>query len=62
MGNPPSYNFPNGTKSVIRDLVPDTTYRVQVAAVTRKGDGSRSPVATVTMPGGVPTKPTISLK
>ncbi|XP_022645434.1 receptor-type tyrosine-protein phosphatase F-like isoform X4 [Varroa destructor] len=41
----------------ITDLQPDTEYSIQVAAVTRKGDGMRSRPKTATTHGGVPTKP-----
>ncbi|XP_028966965.1 tyrosine-protein phosphatase Lar [Galendromus occidentalis] len=41
----------------VTDLQPDTEYSIQVAAVTRKGDGMRSRPKTATTHGGVPTKP-----
>ena len=43
----------------VTSLQPDTEYLVQVAAVTRKGDGTRSKSANVRTFGGVPTKPEI---
>ncbi|XP_061378119.1 tyrosine-protein phosphatase Lar isoform X4 [Danaus plexippus] len=46
----------------ISGLQPDTRYSVQVAALTRKGDGDRSPPVTVKTPGGVPNRPTVNLK
>jgi netrin-G3 ligand len=46
----------------VTGLQPDTTYSVQVAALTRKGDGDRSPPVTVKTPGGVPNRPTVNLK
>ena len=46
----------------IGGLQPDTSYAVQVAALTRKGDGARSPPKKVTTPGGVPNRPAVNLK
>ncbi|XP_069359161.1 tyrosine-protein phosphatase Lar isoform X7 [Maniola hyperantus] len=46
----------------VSGLQPDTRYSVQVAALTRKGDGDRSPPVTVKTPGGVPNRPTVNLK
>ncbi|VVC96328.1 unnamed protein product [Leptidea sinapis] len=46
----------------ISGLQPDTRYSVQVAALTRKGDGDRSPPVAVKTPGGVPNRPTVNLK
>ncbi|XP_024227994.1 tyrosine-protein phosphatase Lar isoform X10 [Bombus impatiens] len=46
----------------ITGLQPDTTYSVQVAALTRKGDGDRSPPETVRTPGGVPNRPHVNVK
>nr|XP_046909116.1 tyrosine-protein phosphatase Lar-like isoform X4 [Dermatophagoides farinae] len=43
----------------VTSLQPDTEYSVQVAAVTRKGDGTRSRAVNVKTAGGVPTKPEI---
>ncbi|XP_034098632.1 tyrosine-protein phosphatase Lar isoform X5 [Drosophila sulfurigaster albostrigata] len=43
-------------------LQPDTKYSIQVAALTRKGDGDRSQAVIVKTPGGVPVRPTVSLK
>lgn len=43
-------------------LQPDTRYSVQVAALTRKGDGDRSPPITIKTPGGVPNRPVVTLK
>lgn len=43
-------------------LQPDTNYSVQVAALTRKGDGDRSKPITVRTPGGVPNRPNLNLK
>lgn len=46
----------------VTGLQPDTRYSVQVAALTRKGDGDRSAPATVKTPGGVPNRPIVTLK
>lgn len=46
----------------ISGLQPDTKYSVQVAALTRKGDGDRSQPVTVKTPGGVPNRPALTLK
>ncbi|XP_063892853.1 tyrosine-protein phosphatase Lar isoform X5 [Helicoverpa armigera] len=46
----------------ISGLQPDTRYNVQVAALTRKGDGDRSAPVSVKTPGGVPNRPTVNLK
>ncbi|XP_041986316.1 tyrosine-protein phosphatase Lar isoform X3 [Aricia agestis] len=46
----------------ISGLQPDTRYNVQVAALTRRGDGDRSAPVSVKTPGGVPNRPTVNLK
>lgn len=46
----------------VSGLQPDTTYAVQVAALTRKGDGDRSAPVNVRTPGGVPNRPGLTLK
>lgn len=46
----------------ITNLQPDTMYSIQVAAVTRKGDGTRSKPVKVRTLGGVPTKPDFSVR
>ncbi|XP_026732873.1 tyrosine-protein phosphatase Lar isoform X1 [Trichoplusia ni] len=46
----------------ISGLQPDTRYNVQVAALTRKGDGDRSTPVSVKTPGGVPNRATVNLK
>jgi len=46
----------------ITGLQPDTKYSVQVAALTRKGDGDRSPPVHVRTPGGVPNRPQVNVK
>ena len=58
------FNTGNGdiTSYNVTGLQPDTRYLVQVAALTRKGDGTRSEAVKVKTPGGVPSRPTIDLK
>ncbi|XP_059489517.1 tyrosine-protein phosphatase Lar-like isoform X2 [Neocloeon triangulifer] len=52
----------NSTREhVVSGLQPDTKYAVQVAALTRKGDGDRSEPKIVKTPGGVPNRPAINL-
>ncbi|XP_032454535.1 tyrosine-protein phosphatase Lar isoform X4 [Nasonia vitripennis] len=46
----------------ISGLQPDTRYDVQVAALTRKGDGARSIPVSVKTPGGVPSRPSLIIK
>ncbi|XP_017782566.1 PREDICTED: tyrosine-protein phosphatase Lar isoform X5 [Nicrophorus vespilloides] len=46
----------------VSGLQPDTKYSVQVAALTRKGDGDRSPPVSVKTPGGVPNRPSLTFK
>lgn len=46
----------------VSGLQPDTKYNVQVAALTRKGDGDRSTPVVARTPGGVPNKPVVNVK
>lgn len=46
----------------VTGLQPDTRYNIQVAALTRKGDGDRSAPVLARTPGGVPNRPTVNLK
>ncbi|KAF4525355.1 hypothetical protein B566_EDAN007837 [Ephemera danica] len=45
----------------VTGLQPDTKYSVQVAALTRKGDGDRSNPVLVKTLGGVPNRPALNL-
>ena len=53
---------PDVTSYNVTGLQPDTKYKIQVAALTRKGDGTRSQPVTVKTPGGVPSRPDVDLK
>lgn len=46
----------------VTGLQPATRYSIQVAALTRKGDGDRSLPIIATTPGGVPIRATVNLK
>ncbi|KAJ3663922.1 hypothetical protein Zmor_008138 [Zophobas morio] len=46
----------------VTGLQPDTSYAIQVAALTRKGDGDRSTPVHVRTPGGVPNRPALTIK
>ena len=50
------------TRYNVTGLQPDSRYIIQVAAITRKGDGNRSEQIKIKTPGGVPSRPTIDLK
>nr|XP_018903286.1 PREDICTED: tyrosine-protein phosphatase Lar isoform X3 [Bemisia tabaci] len=58
------FHVMNGTmlEYNVSGLQPNTSYTVQVAALTRKGDGNRSQPSTVSTPGGVPSRPSLNLK
>lgn len=62
LNEPLRYEASNVLEYNVTDLQPDTYYLIQVAALTRKGDGARSPPVSVRTPGGVPIRPTINLK
>ncbi|XP_025017927.1 tyrosine-protein phosphatase Lar isoform X2 [Tetranychus urticae] len=53
---------PNAKEFNVTSLQPDTLYNIQVAAITRKGDGTRSKSFKVRTLGGVPTKPDILIR
>ncbi|CRK99959.1 CLUMA_CG013255, isoform B [Clunio marinus] len=63
LNEPMKYEILDGVMDYnISGLQPDTRYSVQVAALTRKGDGDRSNALTVKTPGGVPIRPVVNLK
>ncbi|XP_063235458.1 tyrosine-protein phosphatase Lar isoform X2 [Bacillus rossius redtenbacheri] len=64
LNDPMRFDVLDGTAQelVVSGLQPDTKYSVQVAALTRKGDGDRSPPVSVSTPGGVPNRPSVNLK
>ncbi|XP_022247809.1 tyrosine-protein phosphatase Lar-like isoform X3 [Limulus polyphemus] len=64
VGEPIRYDVANEEAEAynVTGLQPDTTYAVQVAAVTRKGDGTRSHPRTAKTRGGVPTKPELNIR
>ncbi|XP_059221332.1 tyrosine-protein phosphatase Lar isoform X4 [Stomoxys calcitrans] len=62
LNEPLKYDVVDALEYNVTDLQPDTKYSIQVAALTRKGDGDRSPAVIVKTPGGVPVRPTVSLK
>ena len=59
---PLTFNTGSGevTSYNVTGLAPDTKYTIQVAALTRRGDGTRSQPAKVKTPGGVPSRPNIT--
>ncbi|XP_059619067.1 tyrosine-protein phosphatase Lar isoform X2 [Phlebotomus argentipes] len=62
LNEPLKYDVVEGLEYNVTGLQPDTRYSVQVAALTRKGDGDRSLPINVKTPGGVPTRPVVNLK
>lgn len=62
VGQPLRYDVGVVEEYTIGGLQPDTSYSVQVAALTRKGDGARSAPKKATTPGGVPNRPAVNLK
>ena len=62
IGQPLRYNVGPLEEYTIGNLQPDSSYSVQISALTRKGDGARSPPKKVATPGGVPNRPAVSLK
>jgi receptor-type tyrosine-protein phosphatase F len=61
---PLTFNTGTGEETAynVSGLAPDTRYVIQVAALTRRGDGTRSQPVKVKTPGGVPSRPNIDLK
>ncbi|XP_050086200.1 tyrosine-protein phosphatase Lar isoform X3 [Anopheles aquasalis] len=62
LNEPMKFDVVDGLEYNVTGLQPDTKYSVQVAALTRKGDGDRSAPISVKTPGGVPIRPTVTLK
>ena len=64
LGEPLFYLVQNGSALtyLVTDLQPDSKYQVQVAAMTRKGDGTRTSPIVVRTPGGVPSRPTLQIR
>ncbi|XP_022247937.1 tyrosine-protein phosphatase Lar-like isoform X3 [Limulus polyphemus] len=64
VGEPIRYDVANEEAESynVTGLQPDTTYTVQVAAVTRKGDGTRSHPKIAKTRGGVPSKPELNVR
>lgn len=62
LNEPLRYDVQGALEYNVTDLQPDTHYQIQVAALTRKGDGDRSTPVYIKTPGGVPIKPVINLK
>ncbi|XP_069378722.1 protein tyrosine phosphatase receptor type Fa isoform X2 [Paralichthys olivaceus] len=54
-------SLPDAQETIIRGLLPETTYSLTVAAYTTKGDGARSKAKVVTTTGAVPGKPTMMI-
>lgn len=55
------FDVVDGLEYNVTGLQPDSKYSIQVAALTRKGDGDRSHPITFKTPGGVPIRPTVNL-
>ncbi|VVC24818.1 Hypothetical protein CINCED_3A017850 [Cinara cedri] len=62
LNEPLRFDVTDALESNVTGLQPDTLYAVQVAAITRKGDGDRSQPVKIKTPGGVPIRPTVTLK
>lgn len=62
LNEPLKFDVVDGLEYNVTGLQPDTRYSIQVAALTRKGDGDRSLPIIVKTPGGVPIRPTVNLK
>ncbi|XP_050319811.1 tyrosine-protein phosphatase Lar isoform X3 [Bactrocera neohumeralis] len=62
LNEPLKFDVVDSLEYNVTGLQPDTKYSIQVAALTRKGDGDRSAAVIVKTPGGVPVRPTVSLK
>ncbi|XP_055547044.1 tyrosine-protein phosphatase Lar isoform X2 [Wyeomyia smithii] len=62
LNEPMKFDVVDALEYNVTGLQPDTKYSVQVAALTRKGDGDRSAQISIKTPGGVPIRPTVNLK
>lgn len=62
LNEPLRFDVTDALESNVTGLQPDTLYAIQVAAITRKGDGDRSYPAKIKTPGGVPVRPVVNLK
>lgn len=62
LNEPLRFDVTDALESNVTGLQPDTLYAVQAAAITRKGDGDRSQPVKIKTPGGVPVRPTVTLK
>lgn len=64
VGEPIKLDVPDGLSEEfnVTGLQPDTDYAVAVAAVTRKGDGTRSVPVNVKTLGGVPDRPALYIQ
>ncbi|XP_063702711.1 tyrosine-protein phosphatase Lar isoform X2 [Culicoides brevitarsis] len=56
------FDVVDGLEFNVTTLQPDTKYSIQVAALTRKGDGDRTDPVIIKTPGGVPIRPVVNLK
>ncbi|XP_055295997.1 tyrosine-protein phosphatase Lar isoform X4 [Sitodiplosis mosellana] len=62
LNEPLKFDVTDALEYNVSGLQPDTKYSVQVAALTRKGDGDRSPAIIAKTPGGVPVRPVMNIK
>ncbi|XP_025425132.1 tyrosine-protein phosphatase Lar isoform X2 [Sipha flava] len=62
LNEPLRFDVADALESNVTGLQPDTLYAIQVAAITRKGDGDRSHPVKIKTPGGVPVRPVVNLK
>ncbi|XP_037912845.1 tyrosine-protein phosphatase Lar isoform X5 [Hermetia illucens] len=62
LNEPMKFDVVDALEYNVTGLQPDTRYSIQVAALTRKGDGDRSLPVIVKTPGGVPVRPVTTIK
>lgn len=62
LNEPFKFDVADALEYNVTGLQPDTKYSIQVAALTRKGDGDRSLPIVVKTPGGVPVRPVMNTK